>query len=351
METVMILGAGVPRAAAKRGCALGQLPPLDADFFEVARVGKYSGYSETVQHLEKLVGDYSAVMTRSLEVVATYLYLKAVDSAPKSKHHIELLRFLWLLNAVLAKTTNSLPVGRNSLTYRVLLSELNKLDDPTKLTVITFNYDLLIEKILESIAKNSRPDVFVFPGCYRIKDYVSMFGPSDYPRFELVGKEYAGVEVLKLHGSMNWQARNISNTPKTDTLFKPSRPLHIMNSTAIFSHLTWKRNKRKMYLKPIIIPPISGKRWLMHAAMLTLWEKAAEKLCKADRIVIAGYSCPPFDIEARSLLSENLRQNKSKKVYVIDPNPESAAKFLDLCGVTHTTIYSSLKSWLSDATC
>lgn len=348
MKTVMILGAGVSRAAGNSR-PISRRPPLDADFFEVARTGKHRLHKNIIATLEKLVGDYSQSLVHSLETSATYLYLKAIDSPNGSEYHIGFLNLLKLLSGVLAKTTNDLKLGRRSLIYRFLLCELNNLDSPSDLTVLTFNYDLLIENTLQEIALNSRPDVFTFPGCYRLNDFISSPGTTGQPKFESQGKEFAGVGVLKLHGSMNWQSRHTSDTPRPSALFNPNRELHIINSKHISTSLRWRRNSRVIYMKPIIVPPVSGKRGMMHKSMTGLWDLAAKKLTEADRIIIAGYSCPPLDLEARILLSENLRINNNKKVYVIDPNPASASKFVDLCGVTHSTIYSSISSWVDDA--
>ena len=87
----------------------------------------------------------------------------------------------------------------------------------------------------------------------------------------------------------------------------------------------------------------------MHEDILPLWSRAARALREADRIVIAGYSCPPLDLEARILLSENLRRNEKKRVYVINPDFRTASVFQPLSGVEHITIYSSLADWTSDA--
>jgi hypothetical protein len=114
MKTVMILGAGVTRAAGQNR-ARGKLPPLDADFFEIARVGNHYLYRQVKQCLESLVGGYSETLAGSLETSATYLYLKAIDSPAGSRYHTGFLRLLELLTAVLAETTNDLKLGRRSL--------------------------------------------------------------------------------------------------------------------------------------------------------------------------------------------------------------------------------------------
>ena len=186
-----------------------------------------------IRCLEKLVGDYSGTLTQSLETAATYLYLKAMDSGAKSRYHIGFLDLLMLLNKVLASTTNDLKLGYRSLIYRFLLHELDKIKSPSDLTIITFNYDLVMENVLEEIA-NRRADVFAFPRCYRLKKHASMIGIEGKPQFEATGKEFDGVGLLKLHGSMNWQSRHLSATPQPNTLFNPDRELHIMNSSKIF---------------------------------------------------------------------------------------------------------------------
>ncbi len=347
MKTVMLLGSGVSRAA-RSGGALSKRPPLDADFFEIARTGKHVLRKSVVDTLNALVGDYSKALIRSLETSATYLYLKAVDSPSGSSYHTGFLSLLTLLQQVLAVTTNDLKLGRRSLIYRFILCELRKLEHPEDLTIITFNYDLVIENALQEITLNNRAGVFVFPGCYRLDDFVSSPGARNHPEFNSISKEHEGVAILKLHGSMSWQSKHTSDSPRPSALFHPNREIHVINSRHIVPSLRWRPGARLVYLKPIIVPPVSGKRNMMHSSMQKLWNLSAAKLEEADRIIIAGYSCPPLDLEARILLSENLRKNSSKKIYVIDPNHESAAKFVDLCGVNHTTIYSSISEWVAD---
>ena len=347
-RTVLILGAGSTRAIGNNK-PIAKRPPLDADFFEIARLGKINVLDDVSDVLDELVGDYSSNIKQSLERAATYLYLKAIDSPAGSPYHKGFVSFLNLLQQVLAKTTNPLKVGKSSLLYRFLLSELKILEKPENLSVITFNYDLMVERALDEIAKSNGEEIFQFPNCYRLKDIAGTTRINGLNQFSNSGTTNLGVEVLKLHGSMNWLSIHTSDEPKPHTLFAPNREIHIADSPMISWNLNWKRNKRKMYMKPIIVPPVSGKRGMMHRGFEPLWEKAAKRLQEADRIVVAGYSCPPLDIEARMLLSENLRKNNSKKLYVIDPSAESAAKFIDICGVNHCTIYSSIKAWIEDA--
>lgn len=349
MKTVVILGAGVTRAASGNK-PVARRPPLDTDFFAVAKAAHKKRYEQVSGILDDLVGDYAQTLRCSLEASAAYLYLKAIDSHSGSIYHEGFLKLLQLLNLVLAKTTNDLTLGPRSLLYRFLLSEIRKLENPQDLSVITFNYDLLAERALYEIAAKNGSDLFSFPGCYSLKDIERVQRVQGCEPFSEINRAHDGVSVLKLHGSMNWQSRHTSAVPPPSALFSPNRAIHVMNSPEIPGSLTWKPNKRRIYMKPIIVPPVSGKRGMMHNAMPQLWRLAAEALQQADRVIVTGYSCPPLDLEARILLSENLRANSSKKLYVIDPNAESAAKFIEICGVDHATIYKSVKDWVRDST-
>jgi len=349
MKTVVMLGAGITRAASGTK-PVARRPPLDADFFPIAKAAHKKRYQQVSDILDSLVGDYAQTLRSSLETSAAYLYLKAIDSHSGSVYHKGFLNLLQLLNLVLARTTNDLSLGPRSLLYRFLLSEVRKLESPEDLSIITFNYDLLAERALYEIASKNGNNIFSFPGCYRLKDIEKVQVMQGCEPFSQISKAHDGVAVLKLHGSMNWQSKHTSAAPTSSALFSPNRAIHVMNSPEMPGSLTWKPNKRRIYMKPIIVPPVSGKRGMMHSAMPQLWKIAANALQQADRVIVAGYSCPPLDLEARILLSENLRANSSKKLYVIDPNAESAAKFIEICGVDHATIYRSVKDWVRDST-
>lgn len=349
MKTVLILGAGLTRAAHPKN-GLKKRPPLDADFFDIARLVDQKLTDEVLECLTSLVGDYAKVLSSSFETASTYLYIKAIDSKPGSTYHLGFLNLLTLLNLVLAETTNSLKTNPQSLIYRFLLSELKKQDlkKHSDFSIITFNYDLLLERALEAIDLNGHSGTFHFPGCYRLEGITNISSIESAAQFNSQSLDHEGVALFKLHGSMNWHSKHNLATPMPKTMFNPEREIHLHNSPIIFKDLVWKPNQRRVYMKPVIVPPASGKRGMIHQDLLGLWSKAAKALAQADRVVIAGYSCPPLDLEARILLSENLRANPNKRVYVIDPSPQTAARFTELCGVDLITIYKSIEAWVRD---
>lgn len=348
MSTVLVLGAGLTRAASSAS-AWRKTPPLDADFFDIARRVNKDLHDSVIESLDLFGGEYSRVLSRSLETAATYLFLKALDGERRDPFHMGFLRLLTLLNQVLAETTNEISVTRRTLTYRFLLHEYNRLERTEDLRIITFNYDLLIERVLQEIAQAGRPDFFRFPGCYRFEDDEQEIRKiRNSPTFNMTDRARVGVALYKLHGSMNWQSRHRSNEPTPNELYSPTRQLYLTNSPMIGGNLRTTKNNRTLYMKPLIVPPVNGKRSVMHQSLQFVWRQAAEALREATRVVIVGYSCPPLDIEARILLSENLRSNPLRRVFIVDPSAQSASKFSDICGVDHVTIYDDLATWVAD---
>ena len=349
MRTVLIMGAGATRAA-KPKAPKETRPPLDSDFFDIAKRSHPDLCRQVSSALDDLVGDYAKQLRESLETATTFLYNWALGAPKNSLHHKTFLALLDLLNSVLCRTTEALPLGKNALLHRLIVHEINKVRSPKDLTIITFNYDLVIERVLQEISSSkAHQDTFSFPGCYRMNqlEKTSLIEITGESTFSSEDFEHNGVAVLKLHGSLNWHSKHQSRKPKPETLYTADRPLLVANSPNLPENLTLKKQKT-VYLKPIIVPPMSGKKSVQHVAISDLWKSAATALKKADRIVIAGYSCPPLDFEAHALLGENMRKNSSKRLYILDQNPEVVPRFMRICGVTHATTYTSISEWIKD---
>jgi len=181
-------------------------------------------------------------------------------------------------------------------------------------TIITFNYDVVLERSLLQLLVNTRYDQyrrrFPFPGInlryhfdhigdisLRIK-YVTFGELKDKRRgttLERVsGADIEGaaeVEILKLHGSLNF--------PKNRTATQ-ELPL-----TAALED-------------PLILPPIFDK--LTTPAPRKMWKVALERLREAKNIVIVGYSLPQTDIYMQYFLKTAVGPNIDlNRIYVFDP--------------------------------
>ena len=137
---------------------------------------------------------------------------------------------------------------------QVLAERIKEGHGPEDLTIITFNYDLIFERVLELIDVRGRDGTFWFPGCYRMDGIARIQNVSGQPEFKSEEYAHEGVAVLKLHGSVNWQSNHTSSSPTSAAMLNPNRELHVLDSTMISLALSWRRKRRTVHMKPIIVP-------------------------------------------------------------------------------------------------
>lgn len=343
---MLVLGAGAVRATATSQAPAGRQPPLDRDFFRIAASVPSAAVPRLRRFLRSVLGTYDDILLKSLESTATYLYLKALEGATGSPEHLTFLQLLEMIERVLAATTNDLRLGPRSRLYRFYLRELNRVQDSNELCTITFNYDLTIERVLDELQARGHAGVFAYPGCYRLPGILRVYPVQNGTPFVQADFRPIGTELLKLHGSLTWHSRHTSTRPTPRALFNAGRLLYVANEQQIVPNMSWQRGRR-LYLKPIIVPPMSGKRGVLHSCLEPLWRAAGERLRAADRVVILGYSCPPLDLEAHTLLAENMRSQPDKELVLVDPDTALAGRFTRLCGASRIEVFSSLDAYLS----
>lgn len=345
MNTVLICGAGAVRAAAGKSCSITKTPPLDRDFFEIARKAEPELLNYVESQLRQTIGGYATEVLQSLETATTFLYLKAIDASRNSPPHRAFLGMLTLIERILGRSTNAIPTGTRSLLYRLIRSELARLPGPGHLTVITFNYDLVIERVLDEIQRHQPQGVFSMPECYRLPVGRRAVPLIRRKQFEASTKGASAIALLKLHGSLNWQSPHHSQTPSSSALFNTGRELTVIDCPIVLHEISWTRSARKVYMRPIILPPVTGKRGLLHEDLASVWKKAERALNRANRLVIVGYSCPPLDLEARMLLGEMVRPDLNELV-IVDPNPDVTSRFISLSGVPYAQLFTSVEALL-----
>jgi hypothetical protein len=144
-------------------------------------------------------------------------------------------------------------------------------------TIITFNYDLVVEESLRLI------DV---PFSYTLPSEVAI---DDTARSTGITGETDALRLLKLHGSVNWGYPDTRDEGLT-----------------IFGDYASARRGAK-YLQ--IVPPTWKKNF--GAELSKVWEMAVAALRDATRIVMIGFSIPEGDAHFKYLLAAGLRQNIS----------------------------------------
>lgn len=151
--------------------------------------------------------------------------------------------------------------------FRTWIARLNTND-----TVVTFNYDL----VLETISKKSGLDNLQF------------LLPGEYP-----GSDKA--VVCKLHGSVDWKL-------KDNRIEKVDSPVPFAISCKDSEAVMGTPGPEKL----------AGR----NNALRPLWDLAGERIHSADRIVFLGYRMPPTDACARRFLAESISNHQESRVRV-----------------------------------
>ena len=212
-------------------------------------------------------------------------------------------------------------------------------------SIVTFNYDTLIERtITEHFKRSSQPctsaHLFPFfrdgtrpgwPGGYTERPCPRCIIPGDPP--------FYFTSLYKLHGSTNWYYSGADNYAGEPLYQRP-----VMGwSTSVHSHGSATRGHDYEPIAgktPLIIPPLMNKSpMFQHEAVAELWRRAHLDLRKATRIFAIGYSLPSADTAFQHLLhwdgeiqelhaksdiesGRNPDTPQHKTIYVV--NPDSA---------------------------
>ncbi len=181
--------------------------------------------------------------------------------------------------------------------------------------IITLNYDLVLERSLFQLligkTYGTYESVFPFPGI-SVKYYFDLRSDTSFrvqraryqgPDFESIPgtklepvssgeiEGAANIEILKLHGSLNFPSKR---------------------GTTDGYQLTTPRDD------PYMLPPIFNK--LTTTEPREMWKVALERLRQAKNIIIVGYSLPATDIYMQYFLKTAVGPNLDlNRVYVFDP--------------------------------
>ena len=280
--TTYVLGAGASLHAGYP--LLGELPE------ELRRWAKRTGSSEVSQiaWLCNSIAQRSGGGPTNLEQILTEL------DGPTSKK-VTLSNGEWFyphllvasLPNLIAEFFDSLRTESDESAYRRFVAHIIEPGD----AVITFNYDVALEKELAAVGKWDVGTGYGFP----------MFPERSSP-----------VHVLKLHGSTNWKSviegqlgsvgtYNVDD-PYAPRPMIPDRELQWLGFSTLKDPLTSRGGKllggspQHTLLLPKMDKQFPGKMWSR------LWEQAKALFKGSSRVVLAGYSLPAADKKARNLI-------------------------------------------------
>jgi len=208
----------------------------------------------------------------------------------------------------------------NSILLKFLIEQLRPSDH-----LITFNYDLLIEKTLWQI--NQWSPVGGYVGVEQLE--------NKEDKKDLIGAErgYSAHKILKLHGSINWQWEypglqpkvnpviSLDNWEKWDFFFPELKEILRRNPTqptgrgeALIS---------KGYAgghSPAWIIPSYIKIFGKNPFLIKIWQAAQRILIQTKRLVLLGYSFPAEDSQSQLLLT-SLPADCS--ILIVDPSADA----------------------------
>jgi hypothetical protein len=229
--------------------------------------------------------------------------------------------------------------------------------------ILTFNYDTIIESVIESASGLSDlPE----PAEGRVPDDKLSYSEHNWNRALAYGVRFDEVElqqtgtvlepvpgerfyghsgnslydppILKLHGSLNW-LRHTSRRVFLDhpeyykTRSNPKNDLVVLKSG-----FPWVRpdfsppdDGFKWILDPVIVTPMLHKDLGSDGLIGRSWRRARWELSECRRLVVGGYSFPPTDFAVRKLFLEAFEEGPPDELVVINPDHSAAETAASLC--------------------
>ena len=217
----------------------------------------------------------------------------------------------------------------------------------SRATVITFNYDNLIECALEPYKRqdgflvaypwlgideedilNGRPRRADLLRLREIDSRVSRAAIGPGPGVVRVTSGADTFRLLKLHGSLSWYSA--PEDPTGSTLQRWTLP------GVVTSPQDDDGEDRRRVLpggEPFIVPPAALKsQHLRNPVVRELWREASAALKSARRVVLVGYSLPPADRSFGGIVSEAL-VGGDVAIEVVDREPVRVVERLKRLGV------------------
>jgi hypothetical protein len=360
-----VIGAGgsLAQAMSLRPSRHKDHPPLDADFFvktELLAKSKPAVSSELKNFLDRLKQDGHFAsplppLSAPLEQFFADVYYEVASQRRAGAFDV-LVALMRLYAQVLAETTNWMAVRQGA----GVIDKLLRLETQRAMTdrpiVITFNQDLVIENAVARLPRQA--DRWCLGSLYggAALSPLSATDPG-VPVFQHHSSKcphQPPIELLKMHGSLNWGLTSATEDPPIGTVFPRggNRRVHVMNRRRVRVGGTMRsrnpRGRKSWHLWPLIVPPIYDKQRVIGMQVLqSIWDRAAAAISEADRLLLVGYSLPESDITARQLIRRSFSENKKlDSVILVNPDPAMVPKAQRVLGSRVLHVYSDLPSYL-----
>lgn len=384
-RTVWLFGAGASHhyALNNRGVNM----PLARDFFKAMhRLPTTDGFNAYIGPFISYLHNYRGVhpskaseWTEDIEQFMTSIETEIDELREKKEKNeltddefeksIALSTVFTNMNFILANVINEAQDGSSCSAY----SELLKFCSPED-TFITFNWDTLIDKALAASGAWTPNDGYgigfsaFFDGKWKEKVDSSPSLAGNWKLLKLHGSTnwlvpYTGIrpETLKIQSVITesykvflfWQASLPYEThkgrwyggygPTCYGYYPPHLPANCFSTTAISpekDHVIVMASLKGIFApfdeplvqgvpsSPLLITPVRQKRYDAYTSVIgNLWDLAEKAFAETDKIVAIGYSFPPTDTRALSLVRNTLSRRKNQvELTIVDPFANAIAK-------------------------
>lgn len=350
MSTVYLFGAGASRGY--RGSRTGVVPPLANDYFSTFRklviaadlevkIGFMVNYIRDTRGIspEEQPTDFDENIEQIFAEIDRELRV-TFDETPNAGDKDRVLKKFSLVKTHdqfvfwFAHVLNEIQNGSPCPIYSEMVNQISEGD-----TLLTFNWDTILDRVLYETGRWFPDD-----------GYGISFDSLLDKKWRDCNSTSSFCKLLKLHGSTNWLGgyvtRNLQTGKRMWMADEKTVDSHwcVVDGSEWFS--TYKDRWRPGYqpfsyffppndpitdlpLMPVIIPPKEVKSFDEYASLFNpIWQKAQEALNEADKLVIIGYSFPPTDEHAFSLIDQFISKHEDKMIEIIDPFSEGVVERL-----------------------
>lgn len=313
---VIIFGAGATRGAFQKQMTP---PPIDKDFFDIA--GQVAGHGtprlakQVIKDVFDLYGRVSGVgleqYFRDIETRAEISSFAKSKNKPKDwkkrQRNLEELVRRVLLHTT-CDFTQQPAAGKKSAVHQAILSYCKTRD-----TLITFNYDTVIEESIPNKVKWNPKNGYGT----QASGITGNWATGWLVEHQCDSNIQNQVHLLKLHGSLNWTLY------KTNKVRLKPRPYVVRSNRG-----------NPVFDKCSILPPGWHKRISVNP-YCQLWQEARLKIESCSALAIIGYSLPETDLLARAFFAEVSRLRAKRKeflshLYIADPDESVKDRFVNL---------------------
>ena len=313
-SVTFVVGAGASRSVSYSK-ETDVLSPLDRDFFDLlqrleAQEKDEPAVNWVLTRMSTLPFEYRRSLERTFYTLHLRSYLgRKLAGADEREEEAVAGNFARAIVALLRKAHGVRICGN----HEYLLNGLGRKD-----AIISFNYDLVVERALRRYAEKRA--VNFQPAIYDLK-----VDDPPVPHFP---------KILKLHGSVNWDLDGdrfrIRTAAWEDFENAPGYRGYSGDGTKF----------------PIFLP--FWDKQVTRGPWLTLWQKAYQQLKETKYIIVWGFSLPTTDVKARELFNISVPAGGAgRKLCVIDPSQGTRDRWQELLPNAQYWEYESFKGFKS----